>query len=184
MRLALYHHRAGDFETALIQYRALLRQNELNAPAHNNLGMLYREKHLLDEAAREFERALIIDPDYLLARNNYGATLLGQGKAEAAAAEFRSVLAVDPRNVDAVINLGLALKAAHQADQAKATLLRAIGMSPRDGAAHYNLAVIYDETGDLARALEHYQTFLDTAGPGHAAHVPQVRARIAALTKR
>jgi hypothetical protein len=44
MRLALYHHRAGDFERALIQYRAVLQKDELNAAAHNNLGMLYQER--------------------------------------------------------------------------------------------------------------------------------------------
>jgi len=184
MRLALYHHRAGDFENALIHYRAVLQKDELNAAAHNNLGMLYQQKNLLDEAAREFQRAILIDPNYRLARNNYGVALLGQGRTEAAAAEFRAVIALDPRNVDAVVNLALAEKQGHQPEKARATLLRALGMSPGHAAAHYNLAVLHDAAGDFARAIEHYRAFLETAGADDAGRAPVVRARIETLSGR
>jgi Tfp pilus assembly protein PilF len=180
MRRALYHHRAGEFEQALIAYRALLTQDELNAPAHNNLGMLYQEKNLLDEAGREFQRAVLIDPGYALAHNNNGVTLLRRGPATA----FQTAIALDPRNADAIVNLALAQAAAGQGAQARATLVRALGMSPRHAAAHYNLAVMYDEAGESARAVEHYAIFLDTAEPGQAGYVPQVRTRIEALSKR
>jgi tetratricopeptide (TPR) repeat protein len=184
MRRALYHHRAGEFEQALIAYRALLTQDELNAPAHNNLGMLYQEKNLLDEAGREFQRAVLIDPGYALAHNNNGVTLLRRGQAAAAATAFQTAIALDPRNADAIVNLALAQAAAGQGAQARATLVRALGMSPRHAAAHYNLAVMYDEAGESARAVEHYAIFFDTAEPGQAGYVPQVRTRIEALSKR
>jgi hypothetical protein len=41
-QLALYYQRSGDFENALLQYRAVLQRDELNGEAHNNLGLLYR----------------------------------------------------------------------------------------------------------------------------------------------
>jgi Tfp pilus assembly protein PilF len=184
MSLALYYHRAGDFERALVQYRAILEQNELNALAHNNLGMLYQQRNLLDEAAREFQRAVLIDPRYLLARNNHGAVLLRQDRVDAAAAEFRAVLAQDPRNADALVNLALAEKASGRPEQAKASLLRALGLAPDHAGAHYNLAVLHDETGEIARAVEHYAHFLEKAGPDYADRAPQVRARMDALAKR
>ena len=37
-------------------------RNELNAQAHNNLGLLYQEKNLLQESARELQRAILIEP--------------------------------------------------------------------------------------------------------------------------
>jgi Tfp pilus assembly protein PilF len=183
LELALYYQRAGDFENALLQYRALLQASELNAQAHNNLGLLYQEKNLLDDSARELERALIVDPNYARARNNYGVTLLRQGKLDAAAAQFRTVLQLEPRNVDALVNLALVEKAAGQTEPAKESLLRALTVAPKNAAAHYNLAVLYDDTGDASRASEHYRAFLDTAGAEYADRAPGVRARLAALAR-
>jgi Flp pilus assembly protein TadD len=184
MAQALYHHRAGDFESALVAYRALIQQNELNAAAHNNLGLLYQQKDLLEDAAAAFRRAIIIDARYGLAHNNYGVTLLRQGRPDAAAAQFRTVLELEPRNVDALVNLALADKAAGRGEAARATLLRAIGAEPRHAMAHYNLAVLHDDTGEHARALEHYRAFLEHAGADHADRTADVRARLDALINR
>jgi Tfp pilus assembly protein PilF len=184
MAQALYHHRAGDFERALVAYRTLIQENELNAAAHNNLGLLYQQKQLLDDAARAFQRAIIIDARYGLAYNNYGVTLLRQGRPDGAAAQFRTALELEPRNVDALVNLALAEKAAGRGAEAKATLLRALGAAPRHAMAHYNLAVLHDDTGEHARALEHYRAFLEHAGTEHADRTADVRARIDALVAR
>ena len=184
MTLAIYHHRAGDFENALVNYRAVLQANELNAQAHNNLGMLYQAKNLQDDAARSFERALIISPRYVLARNNYGVTLLRQSRADAAAAQFRTVLDLEPGNVDALVNLALAEQAQGRPAEAMATLLRALAIAPRHAAAHYNLAVLHDDAGETARAAAHYRAFLEHAGPDHADRLPQVRARLDAIGVR
>jgi Flp pilus assembly protein TadD len=184
MAQALYHHRAGDFERALVAYRTLIQQNELNAAAHNNLGLLYQQKHLHEDAARAFQRAIIIDARYGLAYNNYGVTLLRQGRPDGAAAQFRTALELEPRNVDALVNLALAETASGRGAEAKATLLRALGSAPRHAMAHYNLAVLHDDTGEHARALEHYRAFLEHAGAEHADRTADVRTRIDALAAR
>ncbi len=181
--LALYYHRAGDFENALQHYRALLQKNELNAQAHNNLGLLYQEKNLLQESARELQRAVLIEPRNAGAHNNYGVTLLLQGKPDEAAAEFRVVLALDARNIDAMVNLALAERSQNQLDLAKETLLRALTVAPRNAAAHYNLAQLYDQTHEAASAVAHYRRFLETAGPEHAGRAAAVRARLSELSR-
>jgi superkiller protein 3 len=181
--LALYYHRAGDFENALQHYRALLQKNELDAQAHNNLGLLYQEKNLLQESARELQRATLIEPRNAGAHNNYGVTLLMQGRADEAVAEFRSALALVPRNLDALVNLALAQRTAGQLDLAKETLLSALTIDPRNAPAHYNLAQLYDQTKEPARAVEHYRRFLETAAAEHAGRVAAVRARIAVLSR-
>lgn len=183
LELALYYHRAGDFENALQHYRALLQRNELNAQAHNNLGLLYQEKKLLVESARELARAVLIEPRNVLAHNNYGVTLLLQGRPDEAAAQFRAVLTLDPRNVDALVNLALAQRDGRQPDVAKETLLEALTMSPRNAAAHYNLAQLYDQTSEAARAVDHYRKFLEYAGTEYASRAAAVRARIEALSR-
>jgi Tfp pilus assembly protein PilF len=181
--LALYFHRAGDFENALQHYRALLVKNELNAQAHNNLGLLYQDRNLLDESARELQRAIVIEPRNAAAHNNYGVTLLKLGRPDEAMAEFDVATALSPRSVDPIVNRALAQRDAHQPGVAKETLLRALTIEPRNPAAHYNLAQLYDQTNETAGAVEHYRRFLENAGAEYASHAAAVRARIEALTR-
>ena len=182
--LALYYQRAGEFDQALLHYRAVLQRNELNVEAHNNLGLLYKDKGLLDDAAREFERALYIDARYLRARNNLGVTRREQGRLDAAAAEFRAVLAADARNVDAMVNLALVQKDSGQGSDARGTLVSALVIDPRNAPAHYNLAVQYEQLGEAGRAVEHYRAFLQYAGPEYASRAADVRQRLDALANR
>jgi Tfp pilus assembly protein PilF len=181
--LALYYHRAGDFENALQHYRALLRKNELDAQAHNNLGLLYQEKNLLDESAHELQRAIVIEPRNAGTHNNYGVTLLKLGRSDEAEAEFAAALKLSPRSVDAIVNSGLAQRDAGRPEVAKETLLRALSVEPHNAAAHYNLAQLYDQTKQTASAVDHYGRFLENAGAEYASRVAAVRARIEILTR-
>jgi tetratricopeptide (TPR) repeat protein len=181
--LAIYYHRAGDFENALQHYRALLRMNELDAQAHNNLGLLYQERNLLDESARELQRAIVIEPLNAGTHNNYGVTLLKLGRADEAQAEFAAALKLSPRSVDAIVNLALAQRDARRPDAAKETLLRALSIEPRNAAAHYNLAQLYDQTNQTASAVDHYGRFLENAGAAYASRIAAVRVRIEVLTR-
>ena len=82
------------------------------------------------------------------------------------------------------MNLALVEKASGRLESAKELLIRAVGVSPRNGWAHYNLAVVFDHSGEVARAVEHYRSFLEHAGPEVSARAPDVRARLDALTRR
>jgi Tfp pilus assembly protein PilF len=181
--LALYYHRAGDFENALQHYRSLLRTNELNAQAHNNLGLLYQERNLLDESARELQRALAIEPGNAGTHNNYGVTLLKQGRVDEALGEFEAALKLAPLNVDAAVNMALAQRDAHQPGLARESLLRALAIDPQNAAAHYNLAQLYDQGNEAAGAVEQYRRFLECAGAEYASRAAAVRARIEVLIR-
>ena len=180
-KLALYYQRVGDFENALIHYRAVLAADELNAEAHNNLGVLYQGKNLYDEAIHEFQRATYIDPRYDKAHNNLGVALLRSGKTDAAIAEFRTVVARDARNVEALTNLALAQKAAGRAEEARELLQRVLTINGRYAQAHYNLALVYEERAEWQRAIEHFEQFLSNAGPESAALTVDVRTRVQTL---
>ncbi|MBI3265274.1 MAG: tetratricopeptide repeat protein [Acidobacteria bacterium] len=183
-RLALYYQQSGDFENALVQYKKVLERNEMNAEAHNNLGVLYQNKGLSDEAVREFKRAVSIDPKYSKGHNNLGVALLRSGQVDAAASEFRWLLDADPKNVDALINLGLALKAGNRAIEAREYLLRALLVKNTHPAVHYNLALLYEEDDELVKAIEHYEKFLQFAGAEHAAITKDVRSKVGNLRAR
>lgn len=162
----------------------MLERNELHTEAHNNLGLLYQEKGLLTEAVREFQRATIINPRYGRAHSNLGVAFMRQGRLDAALAEFSVALSIDSRDTDALVNLALAQKSLQRSEDARTSLLRALTINPRHAAAHYNLALLYDESGEVSRAIEHYREFLDHAGVEHAQLAPDVRARLESLSAR
>jgi Tfp pilus assembly protein PilF len=182
-RQAVYYHRAGDYENARTRYLALLARNELDPRVHNNLGLLYRDRGMLDYAVREFQRALIVNSQYLTARINLGVALLGQSRLDEAAAEFNRVLSQDSRNVDANVNLALVEKAAGRSERAMELLLRALVLDSRNAPAHFNLAALYEASGEEARAADHYRAFLENAGEDHAARSADARARLEALER-
>lgn len=178
---ALSSQRAGDFESALLHYQALLQSNEFNAKVHNNLGLLYHERGLTYEADQAFERALAIDPRYVKAHNNLGVARLRQGRNDEATAAFRTALRLDPTNVESLVNLALALKGAGRVEEARETLLQALTMNGYSAPGHYNLALFYEETGDISRAVDHFESFLEYGRVEYAQLATQVRDRLADL---
>ena len=80
-----------------------------------------------------------------------------------------------------MVNLALVQKAAGRAADARELLQRAVAIDPRNAGSHYNLAVVADEGGDAATAVEHYRAFLRFGSVAYGELVPQVRARLAAL---
>jgi Tfp pilus assembly protein PilF len=183
-QLALYYHRTGDFEQALMHYRAALQRDEMNVEAHNNLGNLYLGKGLFEEAAREFQRVIAIDPKYVNARVNLSAAYTRLGRPDAAAAEARAALKIDGRNPDAMVNLSLAQHDAGLTGDAQRSLRLALEIDPRNAAAHYNLARQFEAGGELTAAIAHYNQFILYASPEQTAFVADVRVRVTALTAR
>ena len=182
--LAVRYHRLGDFEQALTHYTSALQGDQFNVEARNNLGLLYNERGLTNEAIEQFRRAILIDAKYLRARSNLAVVLLNAGRLAEARAELRAAMAIDPRNVDLLVNMALVDKADRQPDIARETLIRAVGLQASHAAAHYNLAILYDEAGELSRAQDHYNDFLKYAGPEYGTRLSDVRRRLEQLMAR
>ena len=72
-------------------------------------------------------------------------------------------------------------KAAGRAAEARDLLRRALAIDPRNAGSHYNLAVVADEGGDAATAIEHYRAFLRFGTVTHADMAARVRVRLTAL---
>ncbi len=60
----LYDDRPETYDRAVEEYQRCLRLQPNFAPAHNNLGIISRRRGRPEEAAQQFLRALVADPDY------------------------------------------------------------------------------------------------------------------------
>jgi Tfp pilus assembly protein PilF len=71
LNLAYSYERADRIEDAMAAYREAINFQPRNFFAHNNLGVLYDKKGLHDAAIREFEIAVVIEPENTMALRNF-----------------------------------------------------------------------------------------------------------------
>jgi tetratricopeptide (TPR) repeat protein len=97
---------------------------------HYNMGLLFALTGRVDEAIREYEKALERDPMYSDARSNLAAAFARRGQLDRAAVELRRLLEHDPENASARTNLGLVLLQQGRRDQARVQLEEALRLNP------------------------------------------------------
>ncbi len=74
----------------------------------NKLGMAYHHLFAVDEARRDYERALRLRPDYAEALNNLGAIYYARKNYKKAIRYYRKAIAFDPQSATVYSNLGTA----------------------------------------------------------------------------
>jgi serine/threonine protein kinase/Tfp pilus assembly protein PilF len=101
------------------------------AEAHASLAWsLFVYDWAWDEAAREFRRAIELDPQYAPAHQWYAFMLASQGKFDEALLEAHTAQENDPSSVSVRRSLGYAYMYARKYEQARYHLDRAIAMNP------------------------------------------------------
>ncbi len=102
-----------------------------DATTHYNVGLLHgHRRDDLDEAEREYRRAMAIDPAQADARGNLATLLVRTGRHAEAVRELRQLVADDPENVVALTNLGVALIEQGRAAEARRYLEEALRLAP------------------------------------------------------
>lgn len=178
---AVQYQRVGDFDRALERYRMVLQTNDMNAEAHNNVGLLYQTRGMTNEAIGEFQRARSIDRSYAKASNNLGVALMKAGRVGEATTELQRLFREEPRNVDVMTNLALALRTQGRTEEARELLQRALTIDSRDIRVHYNLGVLFEESREIVKAIEHYEAFLSYGGSEQTLLAEVVRRQVQAL---
>jgi len=97
----------------------------------------------LTAAAREFERAIQLNPNYATARQWYSRCLVTMGRYDEAINESGRAVALDPLSVVVIAEHGGVYSDAGRLDEAVAECRRALDLEPRFGLAHYILAGAY-----------------------------------------
>ena len=97
----------------------------------------------LTAAAREFERAIQLNPNYATARQWYSRCLVTMGRYDEAINESGRAVALDPLSVVVIAERGGVYSDAGRLDEAVAECRRALDLDPHFGLAHYILAGAY-----------------------------------------
>lgn len=126
----------------------------------------------LDDAEKEYRKALDADANNTSARYNLGLIAQTRGDAAAAELEYRAVLAIDPRFAPALFNLAILRTAAGSFDEAIALYRRTIAVNTNDANAHLNLGFALQQQGKKAEGQAELNRAVQL-NPALSSRIPQ-----------
>lgn len=101
--LGVVYRETKQYDKSLKEFQAALSDRTYRTPEkiQLNLGNLYLDQGVLGEAQRSFQKAVEINPKYLLGYIGLGTTYQRMGKPDLASAQFRKVLELSPTGPEA-----------------------------------------------------------------------------------
>lgn len=131
-------------------------QGAAGANARNNMGTILLSQGDAEGALAEFEAALELAPDFVLARVNRAHALVRVGRSAEAVTALERVLGTDPTNAKAISLLATLHLSEGEVDAALDLARTATQRGPRAPAAWYTLGRALEAHGDGSGAREAY----------------------------
>jgi len=125
--------------------------------ARVNLGNALGRRGSLEEAAAQYERALVLQPDFAEGHLNLGSLRLEQGRPADALLSFRRAVELRSGSAAAHAGLGVSLMKNARAQEAVGSLQRAVAIDPSCAQAHASLANAQRMLGHLDEAVQSYR---------------------------
>ncbi|MFA5252280.1 MAG: tetratricopeptide repeat protein, partial [Phycisphaerae bacterium] len=133
---------------------------EKNFIMHDNYGVELLNAGRLDEAAKQFDEALQINPDYLKARSHKGRVFLEQGKFNEAITIFAEMVRTTPDYPDAQYLLGVTYARKGEFEKSIPFFEAALRLRPNWPDAYNDLALAYLLLGKYEPAIRNYKESL------------------------
>ncbi len=155
--IKLTQRQLGYWKDDEILFRHTLAITGANPLAHKAIGDAFFRKGQFDEAIKEYQEALRLDPQYADAGYSLGSAFLRKGQIDVAVSQFQEVIRLDPNNADAYNSLGSACLKQGRIDEAISQFQEAVRLQPDDADAHYNLGNALRRKGRIDEAITQYQ---------------------------
>jgi Flp pilus assembly protein TadD len=154
---------AGDFAAARVSAEDV-KTLQPNSPSGYMLAAAAAQgQNRLDDAQRELQRALVLDPGAIDAVTALARLEVSRGQVDTAIKLVKSFAERSPADPNAQNLLGELYMAQKRSDLAIAALNRAIELAPTWPEGYRNLAVIKYVSGDTAGAISAYQAGIKAA---------------------
>lgn len=150
-----------------------------SAQVWNKMGIAFHHLFAFDEAKRDYEKALRLQPDFPQAMNNLGAVYYAKKEYKRAEKYYRRAIRLDPNAPSEYSNLGVAYFAQGKVERGLAAFRMAYRLDPEIFAADspqlvaeqlpaaeraqqdYYLAKLFAQSGHLKEAIEFLRRALD-----------------------
>jgi serine/threonine-protein kinase len=154
-------------EKAEFYARKAIALDDTVAEAHASLAWsLFIYDWDLDGAAREFQRAIELDPRYAAAHQWYAFLLASRGRFDEALLEAHTAQENDPASVSVRRSLGYCYVYARKYEQARYHLSRAIAMNPTAEESYRIQGLILTMLGEYPEGERMLREALELASPG------------------
>ncbi|HET9530470.1 MAG TPA: tetratricopeptide repeat protein [Blastocatellia bacterium] len=153
------HHAGNEDEKALEELKKATEMDSRLPMARYYSGLIYIKMGRFDEAAREFEAELRVNPGDIQAKFHLGVVLLTNRQTERGMRLMREVIEQKPDYADARFELGKALLSEGDVKGAIETLETAVKLGPDKPHIHYQLGRAYTAAGREADAQKSFELF-------------------------
>ena len=148
------------------EYRKVLALNPRAPGIHYRVGRLLlagpRGPTTVDDARREFEGELTIDPSNAAAEYELGEMARQARQWDLAIEHFARAAQLEPEFTESFIGLGKSLVSAGRAQEAVAPLENAVKLEPQNPNAHYQLSFAYRRLGREQQAQAELAAYKET----------------------
>lgn len=130
----------------------VVQKSPYKARARNNLGWEFFKQGNRKAAKMEFQKALVLDPNYAIAKSNLAFLYYEENKLKEAQYLLEPLVREYPFYVDAQINLGYVYQRLGKSGEAFDCYQKALQSNPHSAAAYIAVGNMYQDAGDLVNA--------------------------------
>ncbi|MCS7025124.1 MAG: tetratricopeptide repeat protein [Bryobacteraceae bacterium] len=150
----------GDIYMARKMYREAIeayRQGPKDSPVlENKIGIAYHQMMMLDEARKQYEKAIKLNPKYSEAINNLGTIYYAKKSYRRAVNAYKKALQISPNAASVYSNLGTAYFARKKYEDALKAYQRALELDPEVFEHRSSNGVLLQERSIAERAKFHF----------------------------
>ncbi len=150
-----------DYRNIETLWRTTIARNPDCWMAYSNLGSFLSERGGVDEAIRDFRKALELWPNQSKDHNNLGKALLQKGRMTEAMEQFQTALRISPNDPDTENNIGAAYLQRGDVNEAISHLRQAAEKWPQHALAHINLGNALLQNHEVDAAIAEYEKTLE-----------------------
>ena len=147
----------GSAPLAISRLRTRMEYIPDNAQLHNALGCAFRADGNVNEAQANFERAVLLDANYALARKNLAIVQIDNRDLDDALLNLEIALDENPNQADVYNYMALAYVYKSQPEEAEKLFLKSISIDKKYLPAVENMAYHYEHNGNLDKAKKYYK---------------------------
>jgi superkiller protein 3 len=148
------YRESGDYNAAVTQYEELVKRDSYSWSNFYKLGVTYQFLDRLRDAAKSYERALLLKPDDANTTMNLGLVYLYLDKPDDAVKLTERATLLDPRSASAFSNLGVALDARGEYARAEAAYRHSLDLDPNNITTLLNLGTNLLAQNKAAEAID------------------------------